>query len=597
MTFHSKPAKGHFKVKGLLSWQKLPVRSSIPIRVASYSDPPRCSPQASTSQQQHNKKTAVRTTSRADNRIEGATDFLRTSQAQPHRLNRTGLGICHQGLDSTPIDFSVPYRQHQMMNRPGDGMDPAAFNQAGFPRARAQRSFLPGQHQTGGNEELLQRFAMQNMNQQGLQAPMTPGGRQQFDQMGGSAMGYRQDIAGDSPAMGGNMPADYMGHDLSPGVAQRMQQQMNAGMYQQMGNPSPNFAGAGPMGDMEGRAMAQGGPGGPQSQADREEELLLNLLIARRQRGGQGKGRNPQQSLAEELMRLRQGRAASAGQLGAAGGRTAIPPMPGMPPFFESAAPMQGGPMNPGMSIPQNEYFASKPDMMQFQAGAMMHDVGDRIHRSPTRLIDARSQEMLDYSGRGIKRAMGHFDAKFPDLAGMDIPSPKKKRTHKKKPADMPRRPLSAYNLFFSEERERILKEIDEKEGGGVKKEESTDVEGADDSKEDSSESKPKALLRPMIPSQKKRRPHRKTHGKISFQQLARMVGERWKSLDDERREYYKELAREDMRRQKIAMEEYYAKQNPDASKDPSDDKDDDMDTEDNDTAKVEEEPRIAGYA
>jgi len=148
-----------------------------------------------------------------------------------------------------------------------------------------------------------------------------------------------------------------------------------------------------------------------------------------------------------------------------------------------------------------------------------------------------------------------------------DMPLAKKKRKHKKKPADMPRRPLSAYNLFFSEERERILKEID---GGG--KDGDNKEEGGEDSKkegegdterqEEGGESeKPKALMRPLIPSQKKRRPHRKTHGKISFQELARMVGERWKSLPQDRREYYQNLAKEDMKRQKAAMEEYYARQ------------------------------------
>jgi hypothetical protein len=271
-------------------------------------------------------------------------------------------------------------------------------------------------------------------------------------------------------------------------------------------------------------------------------------------------------------------------------------------------------------------------------------EIHERIDRSPGRsgvMLDARipPQEMLDFSGRGgggggaggqpfhpgMKRGFpflaslpfGQYPMGSADLLAPDMP--KKKRKHKKKPADMPRRPLSAYNLFFSEERERILKEIggdagggdvegdEAKEGSAELKEDGTgdadggvaaDATAAKDEEKQSEEGegdesaspKPKAFSRPLIPSEKKRRPHRKTHGKISFQELARMVGDRWKNLPEERRQYYQDLAKEDMKRQKAAMEEYYAKQS--ASKRAKVEKDEGNEDDDD---EVEEDAALKG--
>ena len=90
------------------------------------------------------------------------------------------------------------------------------------------------------------------------------------------------------------------------------------------------------------------------------------------------------------------------------------------------------------------------------------------------------------------------------DSDGPREAKPKKKRGQRKKPMDMPRRPLSAYNLFFSAERQRILKEIEAQEGGGAT---------ADPDRSTGGEHVEacQALQRPLFPSKVTRRPHRKT--------------------------------------------------------------------------------------
>jgi hypothetical protein len=527
------------------------------------------------------------------------------------------------------------------MPRPSsDGLDNGyPQNFGGRSNNRSQPNFQqnPSGYSHDNEQQLRQRFSMVGASAPPTHSPHAGGGggsggmdqqgmmpnqqQQQQQQMGYS--GNRHDMSGTSPntsinAMGGGgggsggggghgHQQQYQIGDLSPTIAHRMQMNTggmggSSGMYQQMGNnPSPNYAsamemdsrGLTPTGPVTGGApTASTTPGGSLSQADREEELLLNLLIARRQRGSRMSadgGRNAQ-SLADELMRLRQSRsqASSSNTMGQSSRGSHMPPVPGLPPLYTEpggtnaylpAGNMGGGSGggSGGAGLPSYEsYVRQSSDHMM----SAMQDASERIER-PSRLLDARSQgqdAMRDFSGRGLKRpahmggSMGEFgNLKYPTAMGMqsyEVAPVKKKRTHKKKPADMPRRPLSAYNLFFSEERERILKEIDVKEGGSAaadsasKDEETVKEESATEATEGEDDAdKPKALMRPLIPAQKKRRPHRKTHGKISFQQLARMVGERWKALPDDQRKYYQGLAEADMKRQKVAMEEYYAKQ------------------------------------
>lgn len=118
-------------------------------------------------------------------------------------------------------------------------------------------------------------------------------------------------------------------------------------------------------------------------------------------------------------------------------------------------------------------------------------------------------------------------------------PAAAAKRPSKKKPKDKPKRPLSAYNFFFKEEREKILKV--------VLAEDPEKVENDPESEDYLSDDMVGRL--------------RKEGGKVSFEEMGKLIGQRWKNIDPDRLTRFSELATEDTDRYKKEMVDYNGRQ------------------------------------
>ena len=98
-----------------------------------------------------------------------------------------------------------------------------------------------------------------------------------------------------------------------------------------------------------------------------------------------------------------------------------------------------------------------------------------------------------------------------------------------------PKRPLHAYNIYFQEERQKILKEIPSPP-------EHEDEIG-------------------LTPGAKRKRRRRGTHGKITFASLAKEIGFKWHNLSKEEKEQYQQLAEVELKRYDDEMDAYNLKQ------------------------------------
>lgn len=174
--------------------------------------------------------------------------------------------------------------------------------------------------------------------------------------------------------------------------------------------------------------------------------------------------------------------------------------------------------------------------------------------------------------------------------SGVSAPKDEKKDKKRKAPENRPKRPLSAYNLFFKYERAKLINDSPPVMGmAGQHSNEHHPPQNhalVQSPRHESGQSgnisspdpysrhrqwggsprvcdslySPERVVQPAFvssaacaKSKKKKRVHRKTHGKIGFAQLAKHIAHQWKSLDRDSRSHFEHLA--ELERQRYEKE------------------------------------------
>jgi hypothetical protein len=129
---------------------------------------------------------------------------------------------------------------------------------------------------------------------------------------------------------------------------------------------------------------------------------------------------------------------------------------------------------------------------------------------------------------------------------------PRQKRRRNKKPQTYPSRPLSAYNIFFRDERINILEELKEDEGASKDLESSSSCGEKNDTINVGSSADNESTT--------DNRTNKSASG-VGFENLTKLIAGRWRELTGLKHEHYKKLAKRDKDRYETEVVEYQSEE------------------------------------